>query len=73
MPSDTERLTDALVEIKALVCGDRSPHWDSDVAVTLTRWAIADIVDAAMQSTPPNAAPQGTAVGDIEPVTPDVE
>lgn len=40
-----------LQSIKDLVCGDRSPNWKDDWAVTHTRGTIADICDNALGNT----------------------
>jgi len=44
---------DALKQIKALVCGDRSPRWNNDHQVSISRSMIADIVDNAIAASAP--------------------
>lgn len=44
---EIERLRAALRQIKGMVCGERVPRWTGDLQTTVTRGAIADIVDAA--------------------------
>ena len=48
---DVQALRDALQSIKSLVVGDKHPRWADDTATYLTRCRVADIADAALQST----------------------
>jgi len=47
-----KELTDietTLTFIKFLVCGDKSPRWQNDIATTITRGTIADECDQILE------------------------